>query len=453
MICLEELVIMTYKNSGIVMFLRASLSFARLRRLKLFGQVSALAHQNDGGALAYFALSLPIMLGISGLAIDVSVWHAASRSTQTMADAGALAIVFEMKRVPDNTVPLDVATAAAELNGFDGSAGDLITVNNPPTSGSFTGNNAAYEVIVRRPTPTFLARLVFDGSTSVSARAVATEAGPPETCVLSLEDTGEDAIKVNNGALYADGCDVQVNSDHPTSALDVGPNGDLQADDIYVNGGVREMGYVSPSPTTGASPQTDPLAGTPTPSTAGCDYTDETYSGGSHTLSPGIYCGGIALSGQADVDLNPGTYVIKDSALRQGTLSTTGQAELEGDGVTFYFEGDSELNVGGNGDVELSAPSTGDYTGILFYGDPGAPETTVHSTNGNGVIEYDGIMYFPTAHLMYAGNGNGAAGDDVEISMVIARTMQFAGNGTLNFFIDDDADLPPSLSPKIALVE
>ena len=62
-------------------------------------------------------------------------------------------------------------------------------------------------------------------------------------------------------------------------------------------------------------------------------------------------------------------------------------------------------------------------------------------------------MYFPTAHLMYAGNGNGAAGDDIEISMVIARTMQFAGNGTLNFFVDDDADLPPSLSPKIGLVE
>ena len=259
------------------------------------------------------------------------------------------------------------------------------------------------------------------------------------------------AMKVNNGTVNAAGCDLVVNSSDPDNALYIASNGSVEADDIYVNGGTDNKGYLSSTPHEGIAQRSDPLANLPPPSTTGCDDTDVSLNGGSHTLSPGVYCGGIKVSGGADVTLLPGTYVITDSALNEGVFATSGNGTLQGDGVTFYFEGDNVAQLTGNGAVDLKAPETGVYTGMLMYGDQAAPTTTSHQVNGGGNIVFDGVMYFPTAELKY--NGNGAGSSDADISAVIARELRFGGNGTLNFAINNTATVPPALITKLTLVE
>ena len=82
---------------------------------------------------------------------------------------------------------------------------------------------------------------------------------------------------------------------------------------------------------------------------------------GSHTLSPGVYCKGISLSSTAQVEFEPGTYIIDG-----GSLSTTGNsASMAGEGVTFYFTGGGSLDLSGQGSVDLSAPDSGDLKGIV----------------------------------------------------------------------------------------
>jgi hypothetical protein len=304
-----------------------------------------------------------------------------------------------------------------------------------------------FEAIVTRPVPTFLARLVYPDQVIVAARAVASVAGSSVPCVLALEENEKEAIKVNNGSLFADGCKVQVNSSDP-KALHVFKNASMEADGINIVGDYENKGYISSEPNTGMSAVGDPLAGLSPPPISGCDYNDIALDSGIHVLSPGVYCGGLSLSGTADVELEPGTYIIQN-----GDFSTSdGSTEIQGEDVTFYMAGDSSISMTGQGDIELSAPLTGDYTGVLFYGDPNASTTVQHHINGNSNMAYNGFMYFPTATLMYNGNGMGTTSN---YTAVIARLLRFGGNGELHFNYDPDIGEVPELpgGSTVTLVE
>jgi hypothetical protein len=86
-----------------------------------------------------------------------------------------------------------------------------------------------------------------------------------------------------------------------------------------------------------------------------------------------------------------------------------------------------------NGTVDLAAPTSGNYAGILFYGDPYAPETTSHSVTGSADMLYEGFMYFRTAELKINGNGNGESSNYMG---AVARTVRFGGNGEMLFQYD-----------------
>jgi hypothetical protein len=244
------------------------------------------------------------------------------------------------------------------------------------------------------------------------------------------------------------GCDIQINS-NDDSALNVARNGTVVADTINVVGNYVSKGTLSTIPNVDMPPVTDPLAGLPTPATSGCDYTDASFSNGSHTLSPGVYCGGIKVSGKAEVTLEPGTYVMSGSS--GAGLSVSGQGSVAGEGVTAYFDGDTSLKVTGKGMLDLAAPTGGTYAGVLFYGNPNADPGTEHMVAGNGSAIVDGIMYFPNAIAKINGNGNTTANSS--ISALMARELRFGGNGTLNFHIAEDAVLPPALQARLTLVE
>ncbi len=366
-----------------------------------------------------------------------------------MADVAALSAALEMTRINDETLAKTTAKADAVSNGLDEAEGDTLEINTPPKYGVSAGQSGMFEAIVTRPVPTFLARLVYPDQVIVAARAVATVAGSSSVpCVLALEENDKEAIKVNNGTFFANGCKVQVNSSDPNAALHVFNNASMEADEINVVGDYKNQGYISSEPNTGVSTVGDPLAGLSPPPIEGCDYNDVAFNGENHILWPGVYCGGISLSGVADVEFKPGTYIMQD-----GDFSVSGGGtEIQGEDVTFYTAGDSSISLTGQGDVELKAPLTGDYAGVLFYGDPNASTKVAHKINGNGNMLYNGFMYFPTAEVTYNGNGEGTTAD---YTALIARALRFGGNGELHFMYDPDLDEVPELpgGSTVTLVE
>jgi hypothetical protein len=111
------------------------------------------------------------------------------------------------------------------------------------------------------------------------------------------------------------------------------------------------------------------------------------------TLRPGLYYGGISITGNAHVKFQAGTYI-----LAGGGLSVTGNATITGTGVTFYdatgLGGYQPINITGNAQLNLSAPTSGPLKGILFFQDRSIASGSAGSTIvGNSSSSFDGAHY------------------------------------------------------------
>ena len=124
------------------------------------------------------------------------------------------------------------------------------------------------------------------------------------------------------------------------------------------------------------------------------------------------YC---SLSVKGNVTFNPGLYLI------DGTFSNTGVTSLSGSGVTFVVGGNVTLN--GNLTMTLAAPTSGPFSGILFFGDRDATAETIR-INGNASTTLKGAVYFPTGNLNFTGSSSASGG----CTQVIANTIEFTGN-------------------------
>jgi hypothetical protein len=140
--------------------------------------------------------------------------------------------------------------------------------------------------------------------------------------------------------------------------------------------------------------------------------------------------GGLTIS-NGTVTFNPGTYYIEG-----GTFTINGGAVVTGTGVTFVLTNSTlnpayaKLNVSGSPSmsVNLTAPSTGTTTGIVFFGDRNAPTTNTDSISGNGSVTIDGAFYFPTQNFSISGNGVSAS----PCTEVVALTILDTGNGAFS---------------------
>src|SRR4051794_9731785 len=111
------------------------------------------------------------------------------------------------------------------------------------------------------------------------------------------------------------------------------------------------------------------------------------------------------------------------------SFSASGNAVIIGSGVTLFFTGS-----GGSwatfsitaATINLSAPTSGTYAGILIFGDRNAPTTTQDSIAGNGTLALGGTVYMPTVQLSM--KGTSSAGQFP--TMLVTRTLTFTGNSS-----------------------
>lgn len=162
---------------------------------------------------------------------------------------------------------------------------------------------------------------------------------------------------------------------------------------------------------------------------AAARFTNYSKTGnGNVTLSAGTYCGGITLSGNLGVTFSPGVFVLHGGGLNlSGNLSP-----IHGTGVTFYNSGISSsypysgLNLSGNLVLNLSAPTTGTYAGMLFMQNP--LNTKAANIVGNAGATLAGNLYFPKNRLNLSGN----TGTSIPMGAVIAQKVSVSGNTQLN---------------------
>ncbi len=148
---------------------------------------------------------------------------------------------------------------------------------------------------------------------------------------------------------------------------------------------------------------------------------------------------------QANVTFQPGLYVIKN-----GYFEIQGGASAQGDGVTFYFRGSgTRLIVRGGGDIDFSAPATGETAGFLFVDRKLSSQDSINETviQGGGRVKMEGILYAPQWRVNISGNGE--INQDARYFAMIADHFYMEGNGRLFIKSDAAAAGMPDLMPKI----
>jgi hypothetical protein len=388
----------------------------------------------SGFVLIVTSLAIVMMLGFLGLAVDVGFMQFQKRRIQSAADSAAQGGAFEVLNHSNNTAIISAAKHDSALNGFsDGVNGVTVTVNYPPASGAYATQTNAVEAIVSQDTPTYFMSLFGFTSAPIAARAVA-RATSSSNCVYVLDTSSADALVAAGNGNAQIRCGVMVDSSN-SKAAEASGNGCISAIAITIVGNYNSSSNgcgLSPTPVTGAPTVSDPLAYLTPPPVGACDHVNYNQSGGVVTLNPGVYCGGITISGTSSVlYLNPGTYVMNG-----GGFSVSSQANIIGNGVTIYNTGSASyayqpISITGGSTTVLTAPTTGSLAGILFFQDRSITTTSKTSVNtiaGGSSTTYTGGLYFPTSALNYSGNSLTNGG----YTLIVAKTLSFTGLSALN---------------------
>ncbi|CAN7485869.1 pilus assembly protein TadG-related protein [Mesorhizobium amorphae] len=366
-----------------------------------------------GNVAVVFALTLPVVVGGAGLGVETSYWYYSSLKLQATADAAAYAGALEKIAGSDTAAITTAATQSATSNGLG--AGTIV-VHTPPTSGPNTANKAV-EVILNQNLDRIFTSIFVQGQVPDKARAVALITDGAYACNIALNASASQAILFSgNTTPKQTGC-VTMSNSIASDAIKLQGSATLQTDCLISVGGVSLANtptMVCKAPITQALPAADPYASLPTP-TASNPCKNVNGNKTSQTLQAGTYCSGMDLKG--NVTLSPGVYVV------EGSLKVNANAVISGTGVTIFMSGSNTVSMNGNATVTLSAPTSGAYSGVLFYGD--RTGTAAQSTfNGTASSLLTGAIYFPRQQVNYLGNFSGING----CTQVVADTIQWSGS-------------------------
>ncbi len=411
----------------------------------LTGKICHLHHNRSGNVAIIFALLLPVLIGFIGLSTDVALWNWEDRKLQATTDSAALAAGYEMLSTSDNAV-LQSRVNSELQSAYSGSSSvALVSVTRPPTSGNFSGDTSAVEVVVSNQVGRYFSLMHTDGDVNLQKRAVAQITNNGGFCLLGLSQSLDKAVQFSGNSDINLGCGIAVNSNSDQS-LYVGGSATVTANPVSTVGKVRQVGGGEIVSTGGvtelAPPVVDPYAGLGIPSSpSSCTY-NKHVSKGTKTLSPGRYCNGLKFQG-GNATLQPGTYIIDG-----GDFRASGNANIQGTGVTIILTGSgndyANMDIQGGTSMTLSAPeagSGGDYEGILIYQDRDAPmyqgsQVISNKLNGGTDLDLRGAIYFPQQEIVFTGGANGT----IECLQIVAQQISFNGNAEIsNNCTSDDA--------------
>jgi len=370
-------------------------------------------------AVATAVLALPFMAAI-GLSVDFSNMNRTKSDLQAALDAAAMAIAI---KVPSGLSDIELETLG---NSHFAAHADmrLIQQGHIPQfrfHGLVTDDDGMQHVTssLKFPYRTFFADAAeFVAKADMGVRQfslvsrISVRTGDT-ACVYALSRTAPRAVEAaGNTSIIMDGCVVASNS-AAEDAIYVGGSATLSADCLQSSGGIDATAGLSldcASSRQNAWPLPDPFAHLREPMPP--ILLSEPKK--SDTIVPSGRYWNLTLDGTKT--LEPGIYYIDNDLDIKGTVT--------GEGVVFYIKNGS-VTVNGDASLSLTAPTTGEYAGMLFISD--AFNTSSHTFNGNGATDLNGYLYFPKGDLTYIGN-NATSSNCLRI---VANTVEMSGSSTL----------------------
>ncbi|MHB2209041.1 DUF7305 domain-containing protein [Methylobacterium sp. CM6257] len=393
----------------------------------------------EGGITVLSALTMPVMLGVGALAVDLGVLRYNGMRLQIAADAGAIAGV---RQLPSSTNAVQAAVTLANLNAPPNAgqvtlASDVELVvydastktyrapdaNTPANAVRVT---AARDVAHQNQVPGFFSRFAGSaGPFSLSAHSIAIMTSDGDgvagtACLYALDPTSADTLTIAGSTAVTLNCAARAKSSAATAISSNGNAAQMTATSIcQANTPSQSPRGYSPAVSKCGSPTTDPLAAVAEPTPTNC-RAGGTLSG---TLTSGCYTGAATFRG--NVTLAAGIYYFQGASVKIDSNAT-----ISGSGVTLFLDANSSLDITGTPSISLTAPSSGSLTGIVLFQSRSASGTSL-SISGNSTVSLDGVLYAPATSVTFTGNGTTT--NPARYGSVIASQVHFTGNSAFTF--------------------
>lgn len=360
------------------------------------------------------AIALTSMAGVAGLVVDYGNGLLNRLQDQRSADIVAMAGATIYASTGSTTSMNLAISKVGSLNGLPSSDITASLTTSPNGDG-----NQAVLVKVQTNVARTLSQILSSGSTlSVASTAYAElKSASGSGCILALDTTAHQAITISGSAnVQAPGCDIVANSDN-SDALDM--SGSARATTpctITVGGQTTTSGLTLTTctrPTTNATATPDPYASLSNPVSLGASC--QTLPNPPINVPPGYYCNGINISTTAT--FQPGFFYVK------GNLAFQGGSNVSGTGVTFFIYKSGTTAISGSATVNISAPTSGTYAGVLLFGDRNGTTANNNNISGSSASVLQGTLYYPTQQVSYTGGSNSPS----NCTEIIGDTITFSG--------------------------
>lgn len=386
-----------------------------------------LSGSRSGSVASVIALAAVPFCLVAGMAVDYATWTFNKQTLQVAAEESALAGARVLAGA--DATPAEARLAALALIP-GGTSGLVPQVSVDPYTRTVM-------VTIDAKGGRSLSNLALTSESAISVMGIArvqksAEPSDPPLCALALDPRAERALLSATGArVSARNCWIQVNSTAQRAVSFTGMSVLTSSANCFVGGVDHGSSLILPAPTLGCRPMVDPFAAYVSPKVRECDHKNFKVSGGSRTLQPGVYCGGITLENVRKVTLKPGLYVIKN-----GLFTVTGGGNLEGDGITIFLTGNKPgLNWSDAGSYRLIAPSENQpgIPGFVVFLDRNAAASGRSVISASGRMWLEGIVYLPTQDLEVASAG---PAEGAPFTVHIARTLKYSGPGQILLHTD-----------------
>jgi hypothetical protein len=467
-----------------------------------------------GQILPLFALSLVVMMAMAALLFDGANMLVLRRQYQNVADAAALAASNAIASgTPHTCSATDGPPPGSPRQSVIDAAKLSVQTNLPSYNLSNVvvtcpdgWTNFAVKVDLATVAPTYFGSVIGIRNRPVGASGTAINGqftGAKNSVVVLDKSnplwtrtyTGCPSVLFSGGPTVTFDGTLQIDSS--CSALNggaLGTNGNAATLTFNNAGSVAKIvgGYVqgtlniNPAPLVGQPYVSDPLSGLPAVSSYSLTTRSNSklvLNGGTTSLLPGIYTGGIQLKSTAVVLLQPGIYVIDGGGLDLGSQSsvfsvnsgvTSGVTVANWAsncgattcGVLMYSKGTAsgatamgQISVGAGATMELkpylpsadlTLANVSEYQNLLFWQDisPAVSDTFTQppvNLNGGGTINISGTVYAPSALVYMTGGAGGGAGNSVDLTLqFICYDLTIQGNSSFHFFYLSNAFAKPT---------
>lgn len=394
-----------------------------------------LYRDRKGGIIVSFGLGAPVIaLGMAGT-VEYTMLMSRRAQLQSAADSAVLAATQQL-RLSNNSDTVVIAVARKLVTSYAGEKdGAQMTVD-----GTVGDKRTSVALSIKETVPGVFGKLFALPTMELGVKAKARLSGTTKLCLLALDETKGKVLNVDKDSrVTAAGCSVYSNSDDK-KGISIEQNARVTASQICSAGGVEQKNgaLLIPTASTDCPKISDPLAGLQRPTVGVCTQLSLKITT-TRTLSPGTYCGGLEITGNGNVTLFPGVYVMHD-----GPLVVSGSAKLTGVGAGFFFTGSrGGMRLDPDTSISLSAPTSGDMAGLLMFEDrsvsavlplppgpkgllPPPPSGSLPMRNyqisSNDAPNLLGTIYLPAGRLVI--DAAKAVADRSAYTVIVARQLE-----------------------------